>query len=246
MSIPLGWRALLTEQWSSSNQLPPPLEIKFPSGEKRNLQDLSSKKLYRCFIKPVEIACAAFAKWREPVDEITMTATNEWNEACLTAFKATRQTKLQSFHYKMLHRTIPCNVFLKQIKIRDSEWCPYCDASDTIVHFLFRCNKVQPFWQAVCNWFSEADDLYLQALTPQEYIWGLHSSAFRASLINAITLSIKDYVYRQKLFHGSDLDLLQWLREFRQTLKGEQWISRRTGQGTRFNKWRNILRALEG
>lgn len=246
MSIPVGWRSLLTDQWSATNQLPPPLEIKFPSGDKRNLQDLSAKKLYCCMLEDTNITCAAFNKWQEPVDEITMTSSGEWKEACSTAFKATRETKLQSFHYKMLHRTIPCNVFLKQIRIKESEWCPYCDASDTIVHFLFRCDKVQPFWTAICNWFRNADNLYLHALTPQEYIWGLHSSAYRASMINAVTLSIKHYVYRQKLFHEANLDMMQWLQEFRQTLRAEQWISRKAGQGARFNKWRNILRALEG
>lgn len=92
-------------------------------------------------------------------------------------YKATRETKLQSFHFKVLHRIIPCNVYLKQIRIKDAEWCQFCDESDTIVHFLFICAKIQPFWKAVSTWFRDTDDLYLDQLTPAEYIWGLPSSA---------------------------------------------------------------------
>lgn len=157
-------------------------------------------------------------------------------------YRATRETKLQSFHYKIIHRIIPCNVYLKKIRIK--EWCRHCDESDTIVHFLYSCKNVQPFWKAVSSWFRNANDLYLDKLTPAEFICGLPSSAHRATVINAITLYVKHYIFHQKLFYDSEFDLLGWLMELRAKLKSENWICKRTGQQGKFKRWLNIYKAL--
>lgn len=43
------------------------------------------------------------------------------------------------------------------------------------------------------------------------------------------TPSSKFYVYRQKLFHEGDLDICQWLLEFKMKLQAETWIRKRIG-----------------
>ncbi len=51
-------------------------------------------------------------------------------------FISTRDTRLQSFQCKILHRTCPCNEWLKNIKIKSESTCSYCNEIDTITHFL--------------------------------------------------------------------------------------------------------------
>lgn len=65
--------------------------------------------------------------------------------------------------------SIACCPVPQTIRIKESEWCKFCDESDMIVHFLFRCAIVQPFWRAICHWFSREDDLYLEII-PSEYV----------------------------------------------------------------------------
>lgn len=245
LSIPSHWRNSLSAGWSDFDQLPPGLEVRFPSGTRRDLLSLTAKKIYRLLIDVKDPACTAFSRWSEGVDGITMTSREQWSEACMGVYRATRETKLQSFHFKVLHRTIPCNVYLKQLRIKPSDWCHCCDESDTIVHFFYRCAKVRPFWKAVCVWFRDADDLYLDKLCASEFIWGLPAPAHRAPLINAITLHVKYYIFRQRLFHDSDLNLLHWLLEFRTKLESEKWICRKLGQGGHFNRWQRIYEALQ-
>lgn len=244
LSIPSQWRRLLSNRPFAEEALPSQLEISFPSGKKEDLLVLSPKKMYSLSVEVETPTCTAFTSWGKEVDAITIQDPNQWTQTCTGVYKATRETKLQSFHYKVILRIIPCNVYLMQIRIKDSDWCRFCDESDTIVHFLYSCHKVQPFWKAVSSWFREADDLYLDSLTPAEYIWGLPSSAHRAVIINAISLYVKHYIFRQKLFHDSELDLLGWLMELRTKLRSEKWICKRTGQTDKFKKWLNIYKAL--
>lgn len=128
--------------------------------------------------------------------------------------------------------------------MKDSFWCPYCDESDTITEFLFTCSKVKPFWRGVCDWLRQADELYLDQFATEEYMWGVDGGAQRGALINTLTLLVKYYIYRQKLYYEGDLCLMQWLSELRTRLKTEEWISRKVGANNRFRKWRRILSQL--
>ena len=64
--------------------------------------------------------------------------------------KITYDYKLQNFQYKLLHRILPTNTFLVKIGIKDSDLCSFCKiATDSIMHYIWQCPKVQEFWQQV-------------------------------------------------------------------------------------------------
>ncbi len=63
-----------------------------------------------------------------------------------------RNTNIRTFQYKALHRVIPCNKWLYNIKIKDCEICEYCNKVDDIVHFFLKPLKVRDFWNE--NWFE--------------------------------------------------------------------------------------------
>ena len=53
-------------------------------------------------------------KWlRDP--QVENVSDIDWKEAYTIAFKCTASTKLRTFHFKFLHRTIATNDFLKKI-----------------------------------------------------------------------------------------------------------------------------------
>ncbi len=60
----------------------------------------------------------------------------------------TRETKLQSFQYRILHRTITCRKILYDMKLVDSPNCLYCNNIDDIKHFLLSGEKTRNFWQS--------------------------------------------------------------------------------------------------
>lgn len=211
---------------------------------RREIASLSAKAAYSLILGQSDHVPTALKTWQRGVEEVLISDGVMWTHACSSVYKITRETKLQSFMYKVLHRVIPCNNYLKQIRIKEADWCPFCDGTDTVTHFLFTCAKVRPFSSAVCLWFSQADNLYLDRLTPEEFMWEIDRSAHRASVVNTITLMVKYYIYRQKLYFNGELCLLQWLTEFRTRLQTEQWIRAKIGGKKKLQQWKQIMAEL--
>lgn len=235
---------MLSANWTPPTQLTNPIEVKFAPDERRDILSLSAKAAYSLILGESDHTPTALKTWQSGVEEVQISNNEQWMQACSGVYKITRETKLQSFAYKILHRVIPCNNYLTQIRIKEADWCPYCDETDTITHFLFSCAKVRPFWQAICQWFLQADNLYLDRISTEEFMWGVAGSARGASIINTITLLTKYYVYRQKLYYNRELCLLQWLAELRTRLRTEQWFRGKIGGAARFRRWNRILAEL--
>ena len=85
----------------------------------------------QCHIHKVEPSCKA--KWNSIFD----IEANEWASIFTSPFFTCRSTKLQSFQYRLLHRTITCNHWLFKVKIKDSPLCDWCKEDDTIEHFFY-------------------------------------------------------------------------------------------------------------
>ena len=49
-----------------------------------------------------------------------------WNYAYQVVFSATKDTKLQTFQYKLIHRILPCNSFLYKCGLKETEMCTFC------------------------------------------------------------------------------------------------------------------------
>lgn len=162
----------------------------------------------------------------------------------MSTYRATRETKLQSLHFKIMNRVIPCNSYLKQLRIKASDECELCGQVDTLVHFLFECPIVQTFWTAVCAWFGRIEDLALESLSSKQFVIGAPRDVPKASAINFILMNIKFFIFRQRLFHNGNLDLLHWLREFKMKLLVERLICLSEGKMLRFRKWTSIFNAI--
>lgn len=206
MAIPLHWRRLLTDHPPPDTPLLSDYEIKIQGQNLADASALRAKAMYELIIQGRDTVSTACLRWQEDKEEIVLSDREEWRESCTSSFKATRETKLQSFHYKVVNRTLPCGSFLQRVRIAESDWCAFCDETDLITHHLFKCAKVQPFWIQLCEWFRREVNLYLDRLSAKEYIFGLARGAHLRDPINYILLSIKFYIFRQKMFHDCDLD----------------------------------------
>lgn len=195
LSIPLHWRTRLTPNWHEPPQLATSsgIDVLLPGEEPIDILFSSPKSMYRAIIAQSGSHSTAFRCWSElDGSPLQVASTEGWSEMNWSVHRSTRETKLQSLHFKILNRILPCNSYLKQIHIKDSDECSLCGQVDSIPHFLRECPTVQTFWRALCP---------LPSVT-------------------------KFFVYRQRLYHGGALDLLHWLREFKQKLLTEKFICR--------------------
>lgn len=245
LHIPSHWRNSITRGWQPQKQRQSDTCVLLKQEGPEDITSLSAKQMYKGLITLNRTDSAAFLRWTNGIDDVRVTNATEWREICARTFSATRETKLQSLQFKVINRIVPCGVHLKQLRIRETEECPLCLHRDSIVHFFFHCPVVQTFWGHVCAWFRRTADLYLDSLTPKEFMFGLPSPCHKNKIINFILMQVRFFIYRQKLFHNSDLSLTHWLCELRTKLDMEKWICRKLGSPSHFNIWLKIREELD-
>ncbi len=79
------------------------------------------------------------------------------------SFNTTRETKLQSFQYRIIYRTITCRKRLSDINLIKSPNCLFYNEVDNIRHFLLFCPKVHNLWNSFFQWWNRMGDLEIPA-----------------------------------------------------------------------------------
>ncbi len=98
----------------------------------------------------------ALQKWSVHYPIFKEASANVWPRIFKLPFKTIRDTKIQTFQYRIIQNTIPCNKLLHNIKKKNSPVCDYCNNVDDLPHYFIRCPKVAEFW---CYWFNWWENL---------------------------------------------------------------------------------------
>ena len=64
-------------------------------------------------------------------------------------FEVTKETKLLTLQWKILHCIYPTNIFLQKIGIKNSVLCENCGVRDTLEHFFVECLTSKQVWMEV-------------------------------------------------------------------------------------------------
>lgn len=210
-SLPFSWRRLLINPASPGVRVKP--KISTPNKSCLDISTLSSKRIYSTLILFRTQPVAAQKKWilDFPVLNNQSDQFDPWEHIYKTPFKIARETKFQSFQFKLLHRIIPCGKYLKNIRIRDSDTCDLCGGTDTLAHFFFDCPVSNQFWQSVCNWFHQQVDVRMYHISRHDFMFGVPRGHPQYLVVNFIVLFCKFHIYRQKLLHGGALDITMFL-----------------------------------
>ena len=73
-----------------------------------------------------------------------------WNKVFLLPYVAVRDTKVQYFQFRYIHRIIGTNSFLHKIKLKDSPICTFCNSEhETLGHLFWTCPVTQRFWDNI-------------------------------------------------------------------------------------------------
>ena len=71
-----------------------------------------------------------------------------WYNACMTAFKCTKSTKLIEFQFRFLHQTLATNISLVKMGYKDDIRCTFCyDEAEIFTILFWFCSKVELFWK---------------------------------------------------------------------------------------------------
>lgn len=88
----------------------------------------------------------------------------KWDKSYMLPFYCTKETKLQTFQFKLLHRRIATNDYLHKIGISLTDKCTFCDQNaESLIHLFWGCELVQTFWQKIQHW------LIRRQIKPQDF-----------------------------------------------------------------------------
>jgi len=180
------------------------------------------------------------SKWNEIYDHDPA----DWEEFFYLPYSVTRETKLQTFQYKILHRIFPCRYWLHICKVVNNDKCLICTETDSISHYFIDCVPNQTFWQCLTRWVSRALDINL-LLKKQDILFGIpksratNISITHKHVINYCLLLAKWYIYINKESH---LQLYGFLVLLKQKLSTEKIILLKLGQVRKYERiWKHLL-----
>ena len=109
-------------------------------------------------------------------------------------FKATIETKLQSFQFNIIHRCLVTNSKLWYFKLRDNNRCSFCNlCKETIEHLFWECPISKTVWLQLKDWFTNVIGVTV-ILSATNILLGMADPTNRIP-INHILMIVKYYIY---------------------------------------------------
>ena len=213
-AIPMEWRkklktSVVSRDAISSEELP---SLSIKTNIKIPITVVSNRDVYWMLTKRKQIEPTCKLTWN-----LTFKVENRWSTIFTLPFKTVRETRIQSFQYKILNRIFPCNYYLAKFKQEISCNCEYCkDNVDTIEHYFYYCRNVREFWTSFSKWFSNIieDNVILEI---EDIIFGFFKETSFKHVLNYCIYYGKWHIYRQKTI-GKELFLYSFLVELKHKL----------------------------
>ncbi len=158
-------------------------------------------------------------------------------------FKTARDTQIQSFQFRIIHRTIACNDWLNNLTFKSTNKCNVCEHTDSIIHFFINCGKTNQFWKTWALWWKRLTgfDITIDNFILECIIFGFLGSSQNIKLINYWILYAKYFIYKNKMNGIENIGFLGYLSYLKQILTIEESICLARHQEESFNFLKPIL-----
>ncbi len=111
----------------------------------------------------------AITKWENIYTNFKLKDHNFWKAIFKMTFLCSRRTAIQTLQYKIIYRTLPCNEWLSNIKIKSNNICTYCSSINSIFNFLKDCKANNQFWKGWAKWWHSLTGFQHKRLS--RYTW---------------------------------------------------------------------------
>ena len=204
------------------------------------LSQVSCQMYYSKFVKCKGRVPSCVRKWTEEYPEFRTACASIWPNIYKKHFSITRETKLQSFQYQIIHRLITCKKRLFDMKIAENPECDFCKDIDNIRHFFLFCPKVKSFWNSLLQWWNRLTDINIVSdfeHLEECILFGFPIEGEIFDVLNHCILIAKFYIYRQRLFNDNDIDFFSFLVELKYKIQIEYSICKDTDTLDKFEKY---------
>ena len=135
-------------------------------------------------------------KWNDSINSYEG-FTADWKSAYCLAARCTKSTKLINFQYRLLHRTLPTNLFLTKINIKQDPSCSFCRSHhENLIHLFWDCEEVAAFWENVTGKLKQCNLLLTNYRRNISIYLGLRPDTSKFSLqLNFIFLLARQHIW---------------------------------------------------
>ena len=130
------------------------------------------------------------AKWSELYEDLN------WPSLFVLARQITKETKLQIFQFKTLHRILPTREKQFLWQKTDSKFCLHCpNVTHDIKHMLLQCPNAMILWNNLKSIFQTYENREIE-ISEKSVIFGLKSGNKKIKFWNYLALILKYYIYQ--------------------------------------------------
>ncbi len=233
-AIPKQWKTILKEMKVSKNAIASEenIYVNFIAKDKP-LCLIKNKQIYNAFVKSIATAPISIHSWEREFEEHDFS----WNVIFMLPYETTRETKLQSFQYKLLLRIYPCNMWVSKWKESVTSNCTLCDEADSLQHFFADCNVCKLFWLSLTQWWNEKTGAGCE-LQLTDILFGLLKQNMYD--INLLILKGKYYIAKQKYLQ-KNIIFKSFLNGIKYDLNVEKYICTKNNTMPVFTKKYGVL-----
>lgn len=184
---------LITYNITTNDIVIPPRPTLPPTLKDITINKKGSKAMYNILNNNTSMPTSQ-AKWLEK-PSVTFNK-EEWKQIYSLPFNITKDSKLQWFQIRILHRILGTNDLLYKIKYKDSPLCTFCKTeNETIEHLFWGCNATRKLITAL---LTPSIDLFAP-LNENTMIFGYINLNNNEIAKNLIIIFLKMYIYKCKM-----------------------------------------------
>lgn len=242
-SLPSKWRQILKDQEFKEN---PNKIIKgcflVVSNLITSIEKLYCKDFYWMLVSEKKAIPTCINKWIEYYPNLTKLDGSAWSDIFKMSFTSTRETKLQSFQYQLIHRITPTNKWLYDKHLRDDPLCKFCTLTDNIPHFFIWCENASKFWRSFFRWWIRTTEINISDddIFDECILFGYPGEDNMITVLNYCVILAKYYIYIKKLKDTNNLDLYEFLVMLKGKLLLEKTICIENDRVLDFEKWKIV------
>ena len=154
-----------------------------------------SKIVYQFLAEDITLVHQKYIKWRRDLGDYG-DSLYEFRNVFKDLYKVTNVAKFRSFQYRTVQQSLVTNIHLYKWGMIDSDHCDFCKKeSETFLHMLYYCEKVQKLWEQVVEYMVKRFNIRI-VLNPSNVVYNkLVENA--GHVVNFICLITKQFIYSQ-------------------------------------------------
>jgi len=166
----------------------------------------------------------------------------DWKNLYSIPFNVTIESRLRSFQYQILKRSLVTNRFLFRCKITDSSLCTFCGKhEETIEHLFYDCQSIFRFWlefsRRMPNEFN-----FTTFLTRKNVLLG---NSQQPPILNHVCMLGKRYIYVTRC-KKQQLSVVNFINVLKNIYWVEKTIAMSNNSSVRFcQKWNSLKSIME-